>query len=617
MAGLGLLGEDGRGYELARKLESHGVWRSWLGDSLYAIFAHSLSSPASWNSFINDCSSKSTAQIQLQLRARALLFDKAASLSLSAPSSSAAAAAISRLNPNYLHLHGDDVYYTLEGYVQDGPKQGPGGVATKSVASKPRSKAATGAAFRYSEKEMDIISQRFRQDEFPESWYIQFFDKHRAAYKLPLGDPEMDKRSPEQMSAYLRIVEKHKRRRVAFREDETNHAGLPFPENGSTRNPNPALNDNDDETNLFPETMFPFNCVPDGALSPINRVGKFFKVDSNGVLDTLPKIMAKSPIMIERLGIRPECLSMGQGGNHRGKNGPEGNRKLLSQEQASDLSRKIIARVLTNVGFDTSSEVPMEVLSRLLSCHIRKLGSTLRILADSYRKECSAIELVKMFLQTAGHSNLGALAELVKDNTRNSVQPTLQQIQVMRSQIQAQQQATLRQPQQNLQMPRQLHPQLQQMVQSRNLTFPQQQELEQRLLRCQAPTPRPGMNANMINNMRPLLEVKLEAPAEFPIDNNNSRYGAINARHAQMQQQFLQHPLAAAATPNFRPQTNNQYRQLASQSLQVPPSPSMSMGMGTGTVRAQPVKVEGFSELMGGDSTLKHDSEENKLTSPS
>lgn len=34
-------------------------------------------------------------------------------------------------------------------------------------------------------------------------------------------------------------------------------------------------------------------------------------------------------------------------------------------------------------------------------------------------------------------------------------------------------------------------------------------------------------------------------------------------------------------------------------------------------VRAQPVKVEGFQELMGGDSTMKHDPDENKLTSPS
>lgn len=35
-----------------------------------------------------------------------------------------------------------------------------------------------------------------------------------------------------------------------------------------------------------------------------------------------------------------------------------------------------------------------------------------------------------------------------------------------------------------------------------------------------------------------------------------------------------------------------------------------------GMVRAPPVKVEAFQELMGGDSSMKLDSEETKLTSP-
>ena len=35
----------------------------------------------------------------------------------------------------------------------------------------------------------------------------------------------------------------------------------------------------------------------------------------------------------------------------------------------------------------------------------------------------------------------------------------------------------------------------------------------------------------------------------------------------------------------------------------------------TGTARAQPVKVEGFEQLMGGDSSLKHETED-KLRSP-
>lgn len=36
-----------------------------------------------------------------------------------------------------------------------------------------------------------------------------------------------------------------------------------------------------------------------------------------------------------------------------------------------------------------------------------------------------------------------------------------------------------------------------------------------------------------------------------------------------------------------------------------------------GIVRAPPVKVEGFQELMGGDASSKHDADENRLMSPS
>lgn len=106
---MALLGDDGLGYELARKLESLGVWRTWLGDSGYLSLAPFLSSPSSWDSFMRADDSKPRAQLHLQLRARALLFDKAsASLFLRSPPPAAAAAAkgssssavaVSRLNP--------------------------------------------------------------------------------------------------------------------------------------------------------------------------------------------------------------------------------------------------------------------------------------------------------------------------------------------------------------------------------------------------------------------------------------------------------------------------------------------------------------------------------------
>ncbi|XP_038999914.1 uncharacterized protein LOC120125583 [Hibiscus syriacus] len=534
--------------------------------------------------------STSRAQIHLQLRCRALLFDKAtvALFLRSHPtnaannnSSSSSSVAVSKLNPNYLQLHGDDVYFTLEGSSQDGA------AASNTAPSKSKSSFSTGS--RYVEPEFDSLSQRYRNEELPETWYNQFIEKYKLTrpYKLSLGDRESEKRTPEEMTVYLRTLEKHKRRRVAFQDDQRMGYG------------NTGLDGNtsaDDDTPFFPETMFLMNCVPDSPLPPTTRVRDKKTIEFYGVLDTLPQVSTRSPVMIERLGIRPEYLNMEQGANiNRGKTP----KKHLSQEQASQVSRKVIARLLTGVGFEGATEAPVEVFSQFLSCHISKLGRNLKVLTDNYRKQCSAIELIRMFLQTSGYSNFGALAELVKDSTRNLVQQTQQQMHAIQSQLQPQHQNAFRMAQQ-LQMTRQMHPQMQQMVHTQNLSFQQQQQLE-RMLRRHPSTPRPVMD--MGDKDRPLVQVKLENPSELPMDNN--AFNPINARHQQMQ--FRQQQLAAMSS--LHSQSNNQFRQLMS------PQISQTMNMG-GVVRAPPVKVEGFSELMGGDTTLKHEAEENKLTSP-
>ncbi|XP_075083859.1 uncharacterized protein LOC107760146 [Nicotiana tabacum] len=599
---MALLGDDGRGYELARKLESHGVWRSWLGDSLYTHFIHFLSSPSTWDSFMRTDDSKSRVQIQLQLRARALLFDKA-SISLflrsdKSPPSIHNSSAISKLNPNYLQLHGDDVYFTLENCSQDV-------ASTSTVLSKVQSKSNFGVGSRYSESEADAMSQRLKLDDLPETWYNQFFEKYKASksYRLQLGDREAEKRTPEQMSFYLRIVENHKRRRVAFKVDQ--NIGFGMLDDGSNLQSNSVL---DNDNPFFPETMSAMNCVPESAVMRTSQLKENQKVEFNGVLDTLPQIMTKSPIspiMIERLGIRPEYLSMEQGSNqNHGKSGGERTRKCLGEEQALKLSQKVMAQLLGNVGFEGSSEVPLEVLTKFLSCHIHKLGATLKLLSDSYRKQCSAMELLQMFLHTAGHSNLAVLSELVKDNTRNFVQ-TQQQVQGFQQQLQPQHQAAIRQSQLTQQILR-MHPQMQQMINSQNLTPQQQQLLLERMRRRQQLTPRPGMSMNMnIDKDRPVVQVKLEHPTDFPMDNN--AFNAMAARQPQMQQ-FRQQQIAAMSSPYA--QNTNQFRPVAS--LQIPQVQSPNTGM----ARAPPVKVEGFQELMGGDASMKHDSEENKLMSP-
>ncbi|KAJ8771230.1 hypothetical protein K2173_026102 [Erythroxylum novogranatense] len=592
---MSLLGDDGRGFELARKLESLGVWRSWLGESLYTAFVHSLSSPSSWDSFMS-----SKSQIHLQLRARALLFDKASvslflhsnspsnSNSNSSTSTTATAGVVSKLNPNYLQLHGDDVYFTLEG----GDSRREGGAAAPNATSLMTHSKSTFTGSRFTEPEADKLSQRFRNEELPETWYNQFIEKYKISkpYRLSLGDRDSEKRSPEEMANYLRLLERHKRRRVAFRQDKQAVSGSSAMESNT-------CNSIDEDVSLLPETMFISNCVPDSAFPPIVREQSNQKMEFGGVLDMLTQ--TRNTVVIERLGISVE-----QGGSvYRGKSSSEGNRKHLGEEQALHMSKKVIARMLNRVGFDSGTEVPVEVFSQLLSCHICKLGRILKILSDSYRKQCSAFELLKMFLQTVGHSNVMNLMELVKDGTRTVVQPTQQlpSLHGIQSQFQTQHQNALRLPQQ-IQIPRQMHPQMQQMMaHSQNLALQQQQLERMRRRQPPTPTPRPGMD---MDKDRPLVQVKVENPPELPMDNN--AFNSIHARQMQLRQQQI------AAMTNLHAQSGNQLRQVAS--MQVPQVQSPNMGI----VRAPPVKVEGFSELMGGDSnsTFKHDSEENRLTSP-
>ncbi|KAL6227632.1 hypothetical protein ACLB2K_001589 [Fragaria x ananassa] len=595
---MALLGDDGRGYELACKLESCNVWRTWLGDSSYSTFVHFLTSPSTWDSFMRSDPSKSRAQILLQLRARALLFDKASVSLFLRPDSASNSSAVSNLNPNYLQLHADDVYFSLENSSAEGVQ------AQQRDASKIQSKTNFGFGSRYGESEIDNKSARFKNEELPETWYNQVSERHRVSrtHRLSSADRESERRTPEEMCAYIKLAMKHKKRCIAFKEEQPVGYRNPLLENAS-QNPHSGLdgsNSVDHEAPFFPETMFTFNCVPDSALPPMNREQDDQKVEFCGVLDTLPQVMTRSPVMLERLGIRPEYLSM-----DRGKNGSAGNKSCLTHEQAAQLSQKVIARILTNVGFEGSSEVPIEVFSQLLSCHIRKLGSSLKVLTDSYRKQCSAIELLKMFLQTVGYRNFGPLADQVKDGSRSVHQQNQQQIHGMQSQLQPQHQNPIRLPQQ---ISRQMLPQMQQiqqmqqMAQSKNLPFQQQQQIE-RMRRRQPSTPRAGMD--MVQE-RPMVQVKIEAPSELPMDSN--AFNNFNNRNPQMQIRQQQIPAMSNPTmQNVPAQSGNQFRQTQIAQIQ---------SQNAGVLRARPVKVEGFSELMGGDASSKHDSDENRLTSP-
>ncbi|KAF3551586.1 hypothetical protein DY000_02005705 [Brassica cretica] len=567
---MALLGDDGRGFDLARRLEASGVWRTWLGDSIYLSFNHYLSSPSSWETFMRVDESKSRAQIQLQLRVRALLFDKATaslflrsnSISASSASADVSSVAVSKLNHNYLQLHGDDVYYTLENASPEGGFQRDGGIRQNQSLTKVTSSWLSNALWifehclvqysintgfagdtslskpsfnsgrRGSESDFSNLAQRSRYEELPDTWYTQFISRCGFKYGMSVGGQESDKRTPEGMSTYLRVVDTHKRKRAPFLEDRSTGSSGHM---GSRSNIHPSSgfdgSSSDDDILLLPETMFRMNCVPETALSPFARTqDDDVKTEFYGVLDTLPQVTTRSHVMM------PEYLGMEERGVLRRK---KAEKMGFSDEQAAQVSRKVVARMLLTRGFEGATEVPVDVFSQLVSQHICKLGRILKVLTDSYKKECSATQLINMFLNTTGYSNLGSLAELVKDGTTMIHHPQNQkQPQVLQH---MQQQAPQRLPQQ-----RQMHPQTQQMVHPQSLQ--QQQQLLERMRKRQVTSPRPNMD---MEKDRPLV------------------------------QSFV-HILFCSTT---------------------------------GTVRAQPVKVEGFEQLMGGDSSLKHETED-KLRSP-
>ncbi|KAI3788244.1 hypothetical protein L2E82_01004 [Cichorium intybus] len=98
-----------------------------------------------------------------------------------------------------------------------------------------------------------------------------------------------------------------------------------------------------------------------------------------------------SPIMLERLGIMPEYLnSEQQGGSHdRGKIRMK---NCSSSEQALEMSRHTVSRLLMDVGFDSASGGSVDILAQLVGCHIYELGRILKVLSDNYLK-CSFKQL--------------------------------------------------------------------------------------------------------------------------------------------------------------------------------------------------------------------------------
>ncbi|KAL6636742.1 hypothetical protein ACP70R_024314 [Stipagrostis hirtigluma subsp. patula] len=650
-----LLGEDGRGYELARRLEACGAWRAWLGDdAAHAALTQHLASPSTWDAFLSPPASGSSPPrplLHLQLRARALLFDKASAALLL--SRGASPAGLQAVNANYLQLHGDDVYFSLEDDQED------------NVQPQMHSRTAFSPS-----RDGSMLSQRHnRYDELPDTWYKQYAEKFKIwRSKLHSGDKEIPKRTPEGMSDYLKACSVHKRKRTVFMDDHGSSMSVPMLENGSSlHSKNAGEFSNLTDEMFIPEVRFPADCVPESAIPRTSEISRINKIEVHGILDNLPAPVNRNTAMLERFGMVPEYYKTGN--KYRGKDGSRVEGKSLSQEQALLMTRKLVARYLANSGFESGTAGSIDVLSEIIIKHICKLGRNLKLLTDSYRKQFSSIELLKMFLQTVGYSNIGPLMEITKMGNRVTNYPVHQDAQV----LQPQNQNSLLHAQQ---LPRQFPPQMA----LQNLT-PQQQQLLQRqqwLRQNQMTSPRGPLT--MADKNQPLVNVKIENTMDSQIDSpygSLTRQQQLHLRHQQLlqqqqqqlqqqqlqqqqhqqqlqqqqlQQQQQQHQLNQQQQHLQQQQQQlNQQQQLQQQQHlqqqqqlqqqqhlqqhQQQQQQQMAMSanqnaqlaqhfkqqvpsMSTYGMRMPPVKVEAFHELVSGDSSLKHDNDPNKLTSP-
>ena len=246
-----------------------------------------------------------------------------------------------------------------------------------------------------------MLSQRHnRYEELPDTWYKPYADKFRIWHsKLHSGDKEIPKRTPEGMSDYLKICSVHKRKRAVFMDDPSISA--PILENGPSLHSKNAGEFSNSTDELIPEIRFPSDCVPESAIPKTSGISRANKIEVHGVLDNLPAPSSRNTAMLERFGMVPEYYKTGN--KYRGKDGSRVEGKSLSQEQALLMTKQLVARYLANSGFESGTVVSIDVLSEIIIKHICKLGRNLKLLTDSYRKQFSSIELLKMFLQTVGY----------------------------------------------------------------------------------------------------------------------------------------------------------------------------------------------------------------------
>ncbi|EEE60118.1 hypothetical protein OsJ_12993 [Oryza sativa Japonica Group] len=499
-------------------------------------------------------------------------------------------------------------------------------------------------------RENTMLSQRHnRYEELPDTWYKQYAEKFRTWHgKFRSGDKDIPKRTSEGMSNYLKVCSVHKRKRAVFMDDQGHNISVPMSENGpSSKNAGDYSNLTDDT--FIPEIRFPADCVPESAIPRTSETSRIYKIEVHGVLDNLPAPVSRNTAMLERFGMMPEYYK--KGNKYRGKDGSRVEGKSLSQEQAMLMTRKLVARYLANAGFESgTATVGYSNIGPLMEItKTTNRGANYPMQQDAQVQNQNALlhaqQLSRQFAPQMGINTQNltpqqqqqllqqqwlrrnqlasprgpltmadknqAMVNVKIENTVDSQidspygSLTRQQLQQLRHhQLLQQQQQQFQQQQQVQQQQQQQQQQFQHQQQQQQQQFQQQHQQQQQSQQLQQQHQQQQQPQQLQQQHQQQLAMSGGQNAQLA--QQLAMSGGQNAQLAQQlamsggQNAQLAQQLAMSGGQN--PQLAQQYKQM----------PSMSAyGM-----RMPPVKVEAFHELVSGDSSLKPDSDSNKLMSP-
>ncbi|XP_002979345.2 uncharacterized protein LOC9660380 [Selaginella moellendorffii] len=502
---MGILQGD-YGFQLASDLEAIAAWRPWLGDHLYSELRMHLATPSAWSAFMRGNDGSNSGRLRLQLRVRALLYDKALELQDTRISS-----------PASLQLQPDSVYFTLEHDASDwvrlqaeraptmaalqakygldnrdtlSPHFAVGDGKQKSQLRKTAintiKQGRSSPGFRGVEQSK-LFSRSSRELDAEKSsmdcdlWYDQWFDKHLsermnrlarrlAQQKLPFSDQEALKRTPEGMAAFLKLTTKALKRQHLTAGNDISL--------GHEREQESF----DGELSILPELTSISSCVPENPCPATCVSG------ACSLQQSLESAAGGEASVLS--GLSSQLV----------RSGTSARKAKVSSADAEILSQQTIARILETHGFEGVRQVPMEIFSEVMALHIRKLGSWLRMLIDSYQKHLSTDELLRMFIQrlvshpARENSDVGGSLRDLAEYLKNEKSRTSQVVQI------------------DAQMSNQLH---QLHAQSRNLAaFQRSMYLENPLKKKQLPSLRAKRQAedHTTFEMKPYVSTLTKQP---------------------------------------------------------------------------------------------------------